>query len=60
MENIKKGILELAIVLMAATCLVLVMVLGFGTLFSGWHLVDDHQFFSTSTGCGIITNRFSP
>lgn len=45
MENIKKGILELAIVLMAATCLVLVMVLGFGTLFSGWHLVDDHQFF---------------
>ncbi len=45
MENIKKGILELAIVLMAATCLVLVMVVGFGTLFSGWHLVDDHQFF---------------
>ncbi|WP_022772760.1 hypothetical protein [Butyrivibrio sp. AE2015] len=36
---------ELALVAGIASALVLTIVIGFGTMFTGWHLVDDHQFF---------------
>ncbi len=39
------SIIEWLIVLLAAAALVLGVTIGLGTMFSGWHLVDDHQFF---------------
>ena len=47
MKNYKSNInrlAELVIVTLFSSSLVLFMVVGLRTMFSGWHLVDDHQF----------------
>ena len=41
----KSGAIELLIVLAVSAVLVFTMVFGFGTFYSGWHLVDDHMTF---------------
>ena len=44
-SNKRAEIFELLIVVILSAVFVLSITIGFGTMSSGWHLVDDHQFF---------------
>jgi hypothetical protein len=41
----KTAIMELVLVIAISSIFVLMITIGLGTMSSGWHLVDDHQFF---------------